>query len=146
VKSSGLFLVSSCIDSTREGGQILLISSIALLIRLVNDPEVNDYDLSCVKQFNTGAAPLASEIIVKLTAKYPTVALRQVWGTTESCGCITVSPRDMMTYANARTVGKPVPGTTLKVVDLETGRDLGIGEVGEVGIFFRLFESFFLSP
>lgn len=98
----------------------------------MNDTEVAGYDLSCVKQFNTGAAPLATEVIAKLAQKYPGVAIRQAWGMTESCGCLTVTPRDSMTYDNAQFVGKAVPGTTLKVIDPESGRQLGFGEVGEV--------------
>jgi acyl-coenzyme A synthetase/AMP-(fatty) acid ligase len=99
---------------------------------MVNDREVTSYDISCVKQFNTGAAPLAQGVIAKLAKIYPSVAIRQVWGMTESCSCMTVTPRDMMTYANARFMGKVVPGTTLKVVDLESGHELGVNENGEV--------------
>ncbi|OAL54597.1 acetyl-CoA synthetase-like protein [Pyrenochaeta sp. DS3sAY3a] len=103
-----------------------------LLIRLVSDPEVPSYDLSHVRQFNTGAAPLAAEIITKLAAKYPDVAIRQAWGMTESCSCLTVTPRNLMMYKHAHTVGKIVPGTTIKVVDPITGLELPMGSVGEL--------------
>ncbi|KAF2008866.1 CoA ligase-like protein, partial [Aaosphaeria arxii CBS 175.79] len=103
-----------------------------LLIRLVNDATVGGYDLSSVKQFNTGAAPLAPEIIAKLGEAYPQVAIRQAWGMTESCSCLTVTPPEHQTYANAHTVGKVVAGTTLKVIDVEDGQEMGVGEVGEI--------------
>lgn len=98
----------------------------------MNDSDVSGYDLSHVRQFNTGAAPLAAEIIAKLAIKYPSVAIRQAWGMTESCSCLTVTPRNLMIYKHAHTVGKVVPGTTLKVIDPITGLELPTGSIGEV--------------
>lgn len=105
---------------------------LALLIRLVNDDVVRRYDLSCVKQFNTGAAPLAPEIIAKLRQMYPKVAIRQAWGMTESCSCLTVTPPKDQVYDNAHLVGKVVAGTTLKIVDIESGQEVNVGRSGEV--------------
>ena len=105
---------------------------LALLIRLVNDATAKSYDLSLVKQFNTGAAPLAKEIIDKLAIEYPDVGTRQAWGMTESTSALTLTPPDCQTYDNAHTVGKIVPETTLKVIDVETGKEVGSNHAGEV--------------
>ena len=110
---------------------------LALLIRLVNDAMAKSYDLSFVKQFNTGAAPLAKEIIDKLAIEYPDVGIRQAWGMTESTSALTLTPPDCQTYENAHTVGKIVPETMLKVVDVDTGKEVGSNHVGEVS-FSRL--------
>lgn len=104
----------------------------ALLIRLVSDQGVSGYDPSHVRQFNTGAAPLAVEIITKLAVKYPAVAIRQAWGMTESCSCLTVTPYNLIMYKHAHTVSKIVPSTTLKVIDLITSLKVPIGLTGEV--------------
>lgn len=104
----------------------------ALLIRLVNDAIVDQYDLSCVKQLNTGAAPLAPEIVAKLGKAYRKVAIRQAWGMTESCSCLTLTPPHDQTFGNALTVGKIVAGTELKIVDVESRRDVELGVSGEV--------------
>lgn len=95
---------------------------------------VGQYDLCCVKQFNTGGAPLAPEIIAKLAQAYPKVAIRQAWGMTESCSCLTVTPPIDQTYSNAHTVGKVVAGTQLKVADVETGHEVKLGVPGEVSL------------
>ena len=107
------------------------MNSVALLIRLVNDTVVKQYDLSCVKQFNTGAAPLAPKIITKLEQEYPHISIRQAWGMTESCSCITITPPADQSYANAQTVGKVIAGTQLKIVDVHSGADAGLGIPGE---------------
>ncbi|EWG55385.1 hypothetical protein FVEG_13392 [Fusarium verticillioides 7600] len=103
-----------------------------LLIRLLNDKSVQGYDLSFVKQFNTGAAPLADQVIAQLAKKFPTVAVRQAWGMTETTSCLTVTPPDLSTWSNASKVGKLVPGTEIRVVDPDTGEDVPPGSVGEI--------------
>ncbi|CVL03459.1 hypothetical protein FPRO04_09749 [Fusarium proliferatum] len=103
-----------------------------LLIRLLNDKSAQGYDLSFVKQFNTGAAPLADQVIAQLVRKFPTVAVRQAWGMTETTSCLTVTPPDLSTWSNASKVGKLVPGTEIRVVDPDTGEDVPAGNVGEI--------------
>ena len=108
----------------------------ALLIRLVNDPVAASYDLPFVKQFNTGAAPLAKEIIDKLAKRFGHVRIRQAWGMTESTSALTLTPPADQTYEMAHTVGKVVPETVIKIIDPtyegEGERILGQGESGEV--------------
>ncbi|KAL3483141.1 acetyl-CoA synthetase-like protein [Aspergillus germanicus] len=103
-----------------------------ILIRLISDPTVNYNDLRSVRQINTGAAPLGREVISKLAAQYPNIAIRQAWGMTESCSCLTLTPPSDQTYENAHTVGKIVAGTLLKVVTPGTDEELGIGKTGEI--------------
>ncbi|KIW82269.1 hypothetical protein Z517_05296 [Fonsecaea pedrosoi CBS 271.37] len=103
-----------------------------LLIRLVNDPVAAGYDLRLVKQFNTGAAPLAQEIVDKLAKRFPHIAIRQAWGMTESTSALTLTPPPLQTYENAHTVGAVVPETVLKIVDPETGKEVKEGESGEI--------------
>jgi 4-coumarate--CoA ligase len=85
-----------------------------------------------VKQFNTGAAPLAQEIVDKLAERFPQVAIRQAWGMTESTSALTLTPPNAQTYANAYTVGAVVPETVLRIVDTETGNEVMEGHSGEV--------------
>ena len=55
--------------------ELLLVPPI--LIRLVRDPIVDDYDLSCLRRFSTGAAPLSEEIIRFLKKKFPRTEFKQ---------------------------------------------------------------------
>ncbi|KAK6387326.1 hypothetical protein LTS17_000593 [Exophiala oligosperma] len=107
-----------------------------LLIRLVNDPVAANYNLEHVQQFNTGAAPLAKEIIDKLAVRFGHIRIRQAWGMTESTSAITLTPPGQQTYDNAHTVGKVVADTVIKIIDPEyEGKGekvLGVGQSGEV--------------
>lgn len=104
----------------------------AILIRLINEPLVPKYNLKHIKQFNTGAAPLSPEVIQKLAGKFPGVGIKQGWGMTESTSCITSTPPELLHYRYAHTVGVAVPNTVLKIVNPETGEEVGANVPGEV--------------
>ncbi|KAJ4423669.1 hypothetical protein N0V82_001692 [Gnomoniopsis sp. IMI 355080] len=110
--------------------EILLVPP--LLIRLVRDPEVNKYDLSCIKRFSSGAAPVSDEILALLEKKFPGTGFKQGYGMTESCSCITAHPLEaQVNFKRARSVGTIVPSTEVKLIK-EDGTEAGVGEPGEI--------------
>ncbi|KAL8721502.1 MAG: hypothetical protein Q9225_001847 [Loekoesia sp. 1 TL-2023] len=107
-----------------------------ILIRLVRDPIVDQYDLSHLCRFLTGAAPVSEEIIQLLQKKFPQTKFRQGkaplgYGMTESCGCVTAHPPEMYDYKYAHAVGTLISCTEAKIIDLD-GKELGVNEPGEV--------------
>lgn len=102
-----------------------------LLIRLVRDPLVDQYDLSHIRRFSTGAAPVSEEIIQILQRKFPNTGFKQGYGMKESCSCITAHPPSHFDYKYAHAVGTIVAGTEVKIVAPD-GTDLGVNEPGEL--------------
>ncbi|KAL8952620.1 MAG: hypothetical protein Q9222_001494 [Ikaeria aurantiellina] len=102
-----------------------------ILIRLVRDPIVEQYDLSHLQRFSTGAAPISEEIIQLLQKKFPQTKFKQGYGMTESCSCITAHPPEKYDYKYAHTVGTLIPCTEAKIIDLD-GKELGFNQAGEV--------------
>lgn len=103
-----------------------------LLIRLVRDPVVDKYDLSCIKRFSSGAAPVSDEILALLEKKFPGTGFKQGYGMTESCSCITAHPLEaQVDFKRARSVGTIVPSTEVKLIK-EDGSEAGIGDPGEI--------------
>ena len=126
--------------------ELLLVPPI--LIRLVRDPLVDEYDLSCLRRFSTGAAPLSEEILHLLKEKFPQTEFKQgmipnicpptlvlkfplAYGMTESCSCITAHPPDKYDYKYGHTVGTICASTEIKIID-PNGNELGLDEPGEV--------------
>lgn len=109
--------------------ELLLVPPI--VIRLVRDPVVSSYDLSCVKRFSSGAAPLSDEILQLLQKKYPNTGFKQGYGMTESCSCITAHAPSHYDYKYAHTVGTVCASTSVKIRK-EDGTDGGVGEAGEI--------------
>ncbi|KAJ8106232.1 hypothetical protein ONZ43_g7134 [Nemania bipapillata] len=109
--------------------EILLVPPI--LIRLVRDPIVDKYDLSCVKRISSGAAPVSEEVLQLLKEKFPGSGFKQGYGMTESCSCITAHPPWAYDYRYAHTVGTIVANTEVKIVK-EDGTQADVGEPGEI--------------
>jgi 4-coumarate--CoA ligase len=119
--------------------ELLLVPPI--LIRLVRDKIVDEYDTSSVVRFSSGAAPLAPEIIEQMALKFPKSAvgkpygqtgLKQGYGMTESCSCITAFPlHRVQGYKLGNAVGEIVANTEVKIIK-EDGTEAEVGEGGEI--------------
>lgn len=104
-----------------------------IIIRMVRDPLVGQYDLSCIKRFASGAAPISAEVLQLLQQKFPGRGFKQGYGMTESTGCIATHPTDKHDFKYAVTGGTLVANTLVKVVN-EEGKAVGVGEKGEVSL------------
>ncbi|EME42697.1 hypothetical protein DOTSEDRAFT_81489 [Dothistroma septosporum NZE10] len=102
-----------------------------LIIRLVRDPLVEKYDLSFIKRFSSGAAPMSDEIIQLLQKRFPNTGFKQGYGMTESCSCITAHPPWFYDFSYAKTVGTVCASTTVKIIK-EDGKEAEVGEPGEI--------------
>jgi long-chain acyl-CoA synthetase len=101
-----------------------------IFVALLNNDKFVNMDLSFVKAYVTGAAPMALDTIEKLK-KVRNVPLINVYGLTEITPMGTATPWGGK--EKPETVGVPLPSTDLKIVDLETGKkDLKVGEIGEI--------------
>lgn len=109
--------------------ELLLVPPI--IIRLVRDPIVDNYDLSHVMLFSSGAAPLSEEILQLLQKKFPNTGFKQGYGMTESCSCIASHPPERYSYKYAHTGGSIVASTEVKIIK-EDGGEADIGEPGEI--------------
>jgi acyl-CoA synthetase (AMP-forming)/AMP-acid ligase II len=99
-------------------------------VALAKHPAVDGYDLSSLRWLLSAAAPLGPEVTNAIEARL-NVTMRQGYGMTEA------SPASHYTGPESRRSGKVgtlVPNTECRIVETETGRDLGVGEPGEVWI------------
>ena len=103
-----------------------------IFVGLLAEPEFRKMDLSSIKGFFSGAAPLAEDTIRDL--KELTGAMMcEVYGSTEAGPFVTVTPWGGKVKPG--TVGVPMPDTEVRIMDLETGeKELPTGEHGEIAI------------
>ena len=103
-----------------------------IFVGLLAEPEFRAVDLSFIKGFFSGAAPLAADTMRDLK-ELTGATILEVYGQTETAPVATVTPWGG--EIKPGTVGIPVPDTNIKIVDLETGEnELPQGEVGEICI------------
>ncbi|MDQ4059902.1 MAG: acyl--CoA ligase, partial [Pseudomonadota bacterium] len=95
-------------------------------------PDFESYDLATWRLGGYGGAPMPPSTIARLAEKLPGLLLMNAYGATETTSPTTLMP-PAYTATRADSVGKPVPGATVIVVD-DAGRELPRGEAGEIWI------------
>ena len=96
--------------------------------RLMDHPEFDRHDLSSYQLKTCTSAPFAAGLKGEILRRWPG-GLVEYYGMTEgggSCGLFAHEHPDKL-----HTVGRPLPGHDMRVID-EEGRELPAGEVGEV--------------
>ncbi|GAB4027004.1 AMP-binding protein [Spirosoma gilvum] len=91
-----------------------------MFVGLLNHPRWSEIDLSYIKIMATAAAPMAPSTYPQLVSKCPQARLVEVWGMTELSGFATCTPVSTDTV-KIGSVGLPLPGCSVKIVDVETG-------------------------
>ena len=98
---------------------------------VVNHPLRDKFDLTSIVGCGSGAAPLPLEVIKQFEEKTGAVIF-EGYGLTETSPVLTINPTNLE-QRKIGTVGLPVPGTDIKIVDLETGlQEFPQGTDGEI--------------
>jgi acyl-CoA synthetase (AMP-forming)/AMP-acid ligase II len=101
-----------------------------LVLALAKHPVVDNYDLSSVRIIGSGAAPLGQELEIAC-AKRLGCEIYQGYGLTEVAGACHVN-KSPVPPEKQGSVGVVLPNTFSKIIDSETGKELGQNERGEV--------------
>jgi acyl-CoA synthetase (AMP-forming)/AMP-acid ligase II len=104
-----------------------------VVLALAKHPAVEGRDLSSVASVVSAAAPLDAELAGLAAARLGT-PITQAYGMTELSPGTHLVPIDQEAEAPPGTVGKLVPSSEARLVDVATGHDVGPGEEGEIWI------------
>lgn len=104
----------------------------AMYTLILNNEVSADYDLSNLRLFGYGAAPMPYELIKRLKEKYPNVKVQNFYGQTENSPAAT-SLLDEDALTKIGSVGKPLERTEIRIDDGEGG-ELPTGYVGEITV------------
>jgi long-chain acyl-CoA synthetase len=91
--------------------------------------DVERYDLASIRYCISGAAPLPLEVMKKFKA-LTGANLVEGYGLTEASPVTHANP--LKGTNKEGSIGIPFPNTDSKVIDMETGEDLPVGDVGEL--------------
>ncbi|MCI0689484.1 MAG: 4-coumarate--CoA ligase family protein [Sporichthyaceae bacterium] len=101
-----------------------------IVLAMAKHPMVDDYDLSSLSFMLSGAAPLDGELAEACSRRLNCTVV-QGYGMTELSPVSHVVPEGESKPAPG-SVGKALAGTECRLIDVETGADLGVGETGEL--------------
>ena len=100
--------------------------------RLLDHPDFDTYDLTCVRAVGSGGAPFPPELIRLLQERFPGVGVTNGYGASETMGSGTLSFGPLMAH-HPDAVGRATPAIDIQIRD-EDGNPLPEGEIGEICI------------
>jgi len=105
-----------------------------IMWRILESPNLDQYDLSSVKRASYGGAPAAPELVERIEKVFPHMrkTLTTAYGLTETASVATAHGGDDY-FAHPGSVGRAAPTVELRVVD-DVGVDAPAGERGEIWI------------
>ncbi|MGA5132011.1 FadD3 family acyl-CoA ligase [Streptomyces olivoreticuli] len=113
---------------------------------LLDHPARELYDLSSLRVVVTGAATVDRGLIHRLRAELGPVTVLTAYGLSEATGLVTMCRRGDADEVVARTSGRAVPDTEVKVVGAD-GKALPPGEPGEILVRgYQVMSGYFEDP
>jgi 2,3-dihydroxybenzoate-AMP ligase len=102
----------------------------ALLIRLINDPSIEQHDLSSMRLIQSGGQRMQPEVRLRTRQLIPTALVQENFGMSE--GLLMFVRHDDPDEVMLETCGRPVsPDDEVRLID-DDGREVAPGEVGEL--------------
>ncbi|MFN2463950.1 MAG: class I adenylate-forming enzyme family protein [Candidatus Dormibacteria bacterium] len=108
--------------------RVQVVPAVPSMIQVLLSQRLEDHDLSALRYFACGAAPMAAEVIHEMERRLPAVEVREGYGLTESAAIIS-STRPGRRRIGA--VGEPVPGCEVRIFD-DADKEVPTGELGEI--------------
>ena len=104
-----------------------------IFVAFTNHPKIDKYDLTSLMGCFSGGAPLPPDVCRQFEKKTGAIIF-EGYGLTETTPVVSANPTNRE-GRRIGTIGFPMPGTDVKIVDLENGTDeLPRGEDGEVAV------------
>jgi acyl-CoA synthetase (AMP-forming)/AMP-acid ligase II len=106
-----------------------------MLQRILDHPDFASTDLTSLVAITYGAAAAPIALVQRAIAALPHVAFANVFGQTETLGAYTtLMPADHHDPNRVGSVGRPLPGVDVRIVDPNSGNDVEPGAVGELWV------------
>jgi HIP---CoA ligase len=141
-----VFEVQSVVDRVAEERITVLPGPPAIFQSILNHPDFADFPLGSLRLSVTGATVVPVELIARMKSDLALDVVVTAYGLTETHGTATICEQSDSIETIATTVGHPLDGLELKIVD-DDGVEQETGESGEVLIRgFNVMTEYFNAP
>jgi long-chain acyl-CoA synthetase len=121
------------LESVQKDKPTVMPAVPTIFVAFTNHPHIKKYDLTSIMGCFSGGAPLPPEVCRQFEEATGAVIF-EGYGLSETSPVVSVNPVSRETR-RIGSIGFPLPGTDIKIVDLETGsNELPRGEDGEIAI------------
>jgi fatty-acyl-CoA synthase len=142
---AGHFEPGQALDTLeRERITIAFPSFETIWLQVLDHPRFPEADLHALRIVVNVGTP---ERLQQMQERLPTAAQISTFGATECSSHLTLSLPGDPQEVRIHTLGRPVPGMELKVIDPDTGAERPTGEVGEICLRgYARFEAYYKDP
>ena len=103
-----------------------------MFIAVLDHPDFSAYDLTSLRTGIMAGAPCPPELLRRVIAEMHCPDILIGYGETEASPLTHLTTRDDSEERRVNTVGRNLPHQEVKVVNVETGRTVPMGEIGEI--------------
>jgi fatty-acyl-CoA synthase len=103
-----------------------------MFIRQLQDPTFAGRDLSSLRTGVMAGSPCPIEVMRKVVSQMGASEITIAYGQTEASPVVTQTRVDDPLELRVKTVGRPLPGVEVKIIDAATGQELGDNQQGEL--------------
>jgi HIP---CoA ligase len=113
---------------------------------ILNHPDFASFDLSSLRLSVTGAAIVPVDVVRRMRDELRFETVVTGYGLTETTGTVSMCRHDDVPEVIATTVGRPLPGVSVRVVD-DSGQTVPADEPGEILVRgFNVMQEYFEDP
>jgi len=117
-----------------EKATMLFLPFVTFHQAMIAHPDWDKTDMSSVRLMNSCFGQMPTKVGDAYRMKMPQALQVGTFGMTEASGIVSTGGYDMDPELGFKTLGYPLAGISVRIVDLETKQDLPEGERGEVAI------------
>lgn len=121
------------LDLLEQEGATLTVGVPTMLVALLEQPDLATRDLSRLRSVSSGGAVVPAELVRRIRRDLG-ASVTIVFGQTECCGFVSQTHLDDPPEVVAETLGTPIDGLDVRVVDPATHAVVPVGEVGELQV------------
>jgi len=129
------FVPGQILEMIEEDGIQVMLLVPAMILFLVQAPQIRETNLASLRLIVYGAAPIPFALLEQALGVFK-CGFQQVYGLTETTGAITLLPPEDHDPSNIKKLlscGYAQKGVELRILDDE-GADLPVGQVGEIAV------------
>ncbi|MFL6090163.1 MAG: class I adenylate-forming enzyme family protein [Aeromicrobium sp.] len=120
------------VHAANESDATLIAGVPTVYLGILNDPDLRQMAMPSLRVAMLGGATIPAVLVERIEAHFD-AGVTVLYGQSES-PAITQTALDDDAVLKAQTVGRPLPGREIAIVDPETGCEMSPGEVGELTV------------